>query len=321
MTRQLASFVSLSFTGLLVATACGMPIDEPPAADGSETTDAVDPTTSAGSVSASSTSTSTGVPPATSTTTVDPTTADDTTEDTGFVFLLEPDGGSCVGEGEHHWYCSYCDLPAQDCPDGEKCMPWANDGGPLWNATRCSPVVDDPAAVGEPCTVEGSQVSGFDDCELGALCWEVDPRTLQGTCVAFCDQHEVMPCAEGQVCVYDDVLPVNVCMPWCDPLDPGSCGPGQTCRQAMDDEVACVPDVALPDGVPCEDGSCGQEAACMRAQHLAACDEAVCCSPWCDLSAPDPDLACTQAGEVCRPFHDDGAPVGLTHVGVCGLPL
>ncbi|MEX1364969.1 MAG: hypothetical protein AB1Z98_17710, partial [Nannocystaceae bacterium] len=30
-----------------------------------------------------------------------------------------------------------CSLFAQDCPDGEKCMPWANDGGDAWNATIC----------------------------------------------------------------------------------------------------------------------------------------------------------------------------------------
>jgi hypothetical protein len=33
-----------------------------------------------------------------------------------------------------------CDVFAQDCPDGFKCMPWANDGGGSWNAAKCSPV-------------------------------------------------------------------------------------------------------------------------------------------------------------------------------------
>ncbi len=38
---------------------------------------------------------------------------------------------------------------AQDCPEGEKCMPWANDGGGSWNATRCSPLDPNPSAVGD----------------------------------------------------------------------------------------------------------------------------------------------------------------------------
>ena len=49
-----------------------------------------------------------------------------------------------------------CDIWAQDCPEGEKCSAWANDGGGAWNATRCVPVDDDPDQVGEACNVEGS---------------------------------------------------------------------------------------------------------------------------------------------------------------------
>jgi hypothetical protein len=64
-----------------------------------------------------------------------------------------------------------CDLWKQDCPPGEKCMPWANDGGGSWNATRCTPLAEDPRQPGEPCTVEGSGVSGRDDCDIRAMCW------------------------------------------------------------------------------------------------------------------------------------------------------
>lgn len=78
---------------------------------------------------------------------------------TGGLFLSEPDGGGTGFE---------CDVFAQDCPPGEKCVPWANDGGGVWNATRCSPVDDDPAAPGEPCTVEGGPTSGIDDCDAQA---------------------------------------------------------------------------------------------------------------------------------------------------------
>src|SRR5262245_15971404 len=45
----------------------------------------------------------------------------------GAMFVERPDGG---GSNE-------CDVWAQDCPPGEKCMPWANDGGSSWNSLRC----------------------------------------------------------------------------------------------------------------------------------------------------------------------------------------
>src|SRR5689334_19955710 len=86
-----------------------------------------------------------------------PDTGDDgeASDDDGSVFLPAPDLGSGVE----------CDVWIDDCPVGTKCMPWANDGGNSWNATRCTPLAEDPNGIGEPCTVEGSPVTGIDDCE------------------------------------------------------------------------------------------------------------------------------------------------------------
>src|SRR5690606_7229360 len=56
-------------------------------------------------------------------------------DETGVVFLNRPDTGSTAE----------CDVFAQDCPPGEKCTFWADDGGSSWNALKCVPVVDDPA--------------------------------------------------------------------------------------------------------------------------------------------------------------------------------
>src|SRR6187431_2409029 len=67
-------------------------------------------------------------------------------------FIQDPDGGGVSIE---------CDGWAQDCQAGEKCMPWANDGGMTWNAMRCSPLAPDPALAGEACTVEGAAFSGI----------------------------------------------------------------------------------------------------------------------------------------------------------------
>ena len=33
-----------------------------------------------------------------------------------------------------------CDPYAQDCADGERCVPFANDSSGVWNSTRCSPI-------------------------------------------------------------------------------------------------------------------------------------------------------------------------------------
>ena len=88
-----------------------------------------------------------------------------------------------------------CDIEAQDCPEGEKCMPWANDGGDEWNGTRCSPIAKDPGPLGGPCLAEGSGTSGIDDCDLGLVCWQVDPKTNQGVCHAMCGPGGTCECA------------------------------------------------------------------------------------------------------------------------------
>ena len=66
---------------------------------------------------------------------------------TGVVFLQEPD--FCCDPFE-------CNLFEQDCPVGEKCMPYADDGGGSWNSTTCSPVMENPGQRGDECSVEGS---------------------------------------------------------------------------------------------------------------------------------------------------------------------
>jgi hypothetical protein len=135
-------------------------------------------------------------------------------------------GGSCdgsvpVGECDGFaelcgiWTLVECDLLAQDCPRGLKCMPWANDGGAALNSTHCTPLAPAPGQPGDPCTVEG-QLSGFDDCALGAVCWDVDPATLQGVCAALCDQ-ALMPdpaCTMGTSCtsIFAAADPAGVCL-------------------------------------------------------------------------------------------------------------
>lgn len=133
-----------------------------------------------------------------------------------------------------------CDVFAQDCPIGQKCAAWANDGGTAWNATKCVPVARDPNQPGDPCTVEGSAVSGLDDCDLGAMCFFVDPDTNTGTCTQLCTGTEEAPvCPPTTACslTNDDVL--NLCLTACD-LDMPACPMGQVCIPSGDAAV-CVP--------------------------------------------------------------------------------
>ena len=137
-----------------------------------------------------------------------------------------------------------CDIFAQDCPDGEKCMPWANDGGGAWNATRCTAVDDSAGQPGDECIVEGSGVSGIDSCDLGVMCWDVDPETNVGTCVAMCTGDEANPICEdpATTCTIANNGAIVLCLPTCDPLLQ-DCGDDQGCYP-IDDEWSCAPDTS-----------------------------------------------------------------------------
>jgi hypothetical protein len=238
---------------------------------------------------------------------------------TGVVFLIEPDGGGNDLE---------CDLFAQDCPPGEKCTVWANDGGGSWNATKCVPVVDDPAGVGEPCHVEGSGVSGIDDCDLGAMCFYVDPETLEGVCTPLCVGDGSNPYCEdpNRYCSVTGNGALLLCIPRCNPVEQ-DCNAGQACYPVQD-VWSCVPDASgeMGDyGDPCEYiNVCDPGLICLGAAAVPACEgSAGCCTEICDLADPAGDLQCTGApgGQICQPWYEQGAaPPGYESVGVCALP-
>jgi hypothetical protein len=233
--------------------------------------------------------------------------------DDGWDFIDTPDGG-CL--------CSECDLFAQDCALGDKCMPWANDGGPYWNATRCSPVARKPGQLGAPCMVEGSEVSGIDDCDVGLMCLYVDPDTLQGTCVSMCTGNADAPiCDEGLACGIDNDGTIVLCLPSCNPLlddcDPGTCIP-------VDDDFVCFADgpAALPGeacGLPVD---CAPGSTCLPAGTTGDCGvgNMHCCASFCDLSAPDPNATCLP-GQTCTPWYRPGTVMPpLDAIGACLEP-
>jgi len=238
------------------------------------------------------------------------------------VFLLEPDGGGVSFE---------CDIFAQDCPEGEKCMPWANDGGGAWNATRCSPIDDNPGQPGDECTVEGSGTSGIDSCDLGSMCWDVDPKTNIGTCVAMCTGDEANPICDDPdtSCAIANDGAIVLCLPACDPILQ-DCAEGQACYP-IQDAWSCAPDASGETGVygdACEFiNVCDPGYICLDASTVPAgqmCEGAAgCCTGVCDLTDPMGDAQCegSAEGQTCQPWYEEGAaPPGYEDVGACALP-
>ncbi|MCH9687533.1 MAG: ribulose phosphate epimerase, partial [Deltaproteobacteria bacterium] len=249
-------------------------------------------------------------------TTAADSSSDDSDDQAGSFYAGCPDGGGASLE---------CDLYQQDCPRGEKCMPWAEDGGDEWNATRCSPIADNPSDFDEPCMVEGSATSGIDNCVEGAMCFEVDAKTNEGTCQELCGGTEARPsCGDpADVCLAanDGLLPL--CLPSCNPLMQ-DCGEGEGCF-AADDEFLCIYTVA-PDaahGDPCGFiNDCAPGQVCLDDALFSNCAGLACCSEVCSVADPNADAACATLDPVqaCLPWYET-PPAGLEDVGVCAQPL
>jgi hypothetical protein len=221
-----------------------------------------------------------------------------------------------------------CSVWDQDCPDGEKCMPWSNNGDPTWNATKCVMVDPDPGQPGDACTVEGSGVSGVDTCAVASMCWDVDPETNQGTCIAFCQGTENNPlCNDPQTtCSITNDGVLILCLPNCDPLLQ-DCPDGQACYGIADGYV-CAPDVSGEMGAfadPCEAiNVCDPGLECVVAGGVPDCAGAMgCCTEFCDLSNPTATAECAGSGggQECLPAFEPGsAPPGYEDVGYCLIP-
>lgn len=269
---------------------------------GPSTSSDTPPTTTIGTTSSADTS-------ATATSGVDPDTGLDSAD-----FLIEYDVARPIE----------CDLWNDDCPRGEKCMPWANDGGNAWNSTRCSPVDEDPHEVGEPCTVEESPVSGIDDCVANAMCWNVDTETNMGTCVGFCTGSRAQPlCPDGSSCSLTGDGVLILCIPTCNPLA-SDCPDGQGCYPYISGEFACFLDESQFEGWPgaaCEYiNACQPGLFCADGQLVPGCASTGCCAPYCDRSDGMADATCDAAlpGTTCTAWYGIGeAPPGLENLGVC----
>ncbi|MFO0634951.1 MAG: ribulose phosphate epimerase [Nannocystaceae bacterium] len=233
-------------------------------------------------------------------------------DDDGCHFICTPD----TPPGE-------CDVWAQDCQEGQKCMPWANDGGSSWNSLKCVDVAQNAGQPGDECHVEGSGVSGIDDCALGAMCWNVNEEGL-GTCVAFCGGTPASPVCEdpNASCVIANDGVLTLCLPTCDPLLQ-DCDPGQACYP-VDDGFACGPDASGEMGGfgdPCEFlNVCDPGLFCANAAAVPGCAGSNgCCTNFCEFSQGN--AQCTGQGQECVQWYDAAAaPPGLEDVGACLIP-
>lgn len=284
---------------LLLTAACGTT----PAA-GSEGSSGEPPLSGSTATTNSTTSTTDSLPAGSSSTTqVDKTVGDS--------FLIPADVMGIDTE---------CSTFSQDCPLGEKCNVWANYGGSAWNATKCVPLAPDPAEVDEPCTVEGVGVSGLDSCALGSMCWDVDSRTQQGTCVPFCSGSDWAPLRSdpNRECSITGAGILTLCFLNCDPLEPLPCAQGEACYP-IENGFVCAQDDSGADGTlwdACEFiNDCDPGLLCVNPELSAMCPEGAggCCLPVCSISASDCPVAM-----LCEPWFVSGQiQPGYEDVGIC----
>ncbi|MEM7152036.1 MAG: hypothetical protein AAF799_04300 [Myxococcota bacterium] len=251
----------------------------------------------------SGTEAATGTPTPPGTTDTLPGTATEEPQDTGVL-----DSGPTTDDGGVPDLPEFCSIIDQDCPRGYKCMPFANDGGSTWNATKCVPIVEDPNAPGQPCSVEGNALSGIDDCDGTSMCWNVDEKTNMGACIEFCIgdiDDPVCPNSCDQ-CSISGSSSLLLCIPSCDPLAQ-DCGEGEACYPVQQGFV-CAPDATRPGtmiGDACEFiNVCPEGSACVGADVIPGCEGSGCCTPYCPLVGDDPCPALLP-GTSCTPYYEE----------------
>jgi hypothetical protein len=181
------------------------------------------------------------------------------------------------------------------------------------------------ADIGDPCSIAESLYSGTDDCDISAMCWNADPDTLVGECVAFCSGSEANPVCEdaARSCFIGWEGEIILCLPRCNPLA-SICDVGEECIfdwQSPDGVFVCMPEVHVAPqayGDDCSDAlACGTGLVCRAAADVPGCVGTHCCTTLADLAAPPP---CPDVTQTCLPFYEDGtAPEGLENLCFCGV--
>lgn len=212
-----------------------------------------------------------------------------------------------------------CDPFMQDCPDGEKCVPFA-DGDVTWNSNKCVPVSGD-GQPGDSC-IYGGATLGTDDCGADSICWDVQDVDGQaiGVCTSFCEGSADAPlCGAETSCLIANEGSITLCVATCDPLLQDCAAEGLGCYWA-NTEFNCVvaTDGILPGDVCGYINDCEIGNLCASGDALPSCAGSACCTPFCELGAAD----CSAVpGTECASFFEEGlAPPGYESVGICVLP-
>lgn len=189
-------------------------------------------------------------------------------------------------------------------------MPWANDGNPVWNANRCTPVPADAGRAGDPCTVTNVPYSGIDSCDAGFMCWDADPESLEGTCVQLCGEDGPSCANEAESCVIGNEGSLPLCLTACDPLA-ATCGEGQGCYP-VDESFVCLREgVRLFDeGIFQADCPAGTFVA--NPEVVSGCpEEGPCCTAFCDVD----DVEACGADAFCEPYFG----IAGSNLGFCDV--
>lgn len=209
-----------------------------------------------------------------------------------------------------------CDLWTQNCPEGQKCNLYDNDGPQELDGAKCVPVVEPPQQLGELCQWQDGFGSGLDDCDVGLFCWPEGPNG-QGTCKPLCTGSADDPqCPEGMQCGDGVGYFLYVCLPECDPLAQ-DCLEGTMCVQTLDGFV-CALDKSGDGGAlydPCVNANgCDPGHMCAKPGAAPGClsqGPAGCCVPFCEVggSSCPPELECV--GLFDPDAYPDYAPFGV----------
>lgn len=213
-----------------------------------------------------------------------------------------------------------CDVFDQDCPTGEKCVPFASTGM-YWDTFGCVPVLGE-VPPGGTCTWDGIE-EGTDDCDASSYCWdtqEIDGELI-GRCSPMCTNTGDNPmCPPGSQCLISGGGGFALCATSCDPLLQ-DCLDGRACYWVAAGFSCRFPTGETGAGEPCESPTgCAGGSLCTGAEELPSCAGLYCCAPYCDVRAADP-CPSLLPGSSCVDFFAPGtAPPGLETVGYCGLP-
>ena len=227
----------------------------------------------------------------------------------------QPVGGTGFVPDQDVGGANECDIFSQDCIDGEKCVPYASNGG-TWDANKCVPVLGD-GAVGEACNYS-NVVEATDDCDADSACWNIDAN-LMGVCTPFCEGSAQQPiCDPGSTCIISNSGSVVFCVEGCNPIAQ-DCPAGQGCFWSGSTFScnALTSDIQL--GEPCGFiNDCAEGLMCLDASVVPGCQGNACCGAFCDLDCGG--VAGCAPGTVCTPFFEVDPPPGSADVGVCIAP-